>query len=525
MALLTDKTVFAATLADLDVIHIVDVSDTSSDPAGTSYKLTFAQLSAAIQSGYLNDRGDYDASVNAYPSTGGSGSGGAIQKGDIWLVDNAGILPVDIAVEIGDSVRALIDGATNSQTEWGIIQANVAFEPCAVYSTVGVPSYFPDLSTAIANVGTGGVVHLFADITEASIVMNKDMTIVCNGYKIISSILNTIASNVNIYNGEIIVDSVSAILSVNTGSVFSLNGTSLTNTTGDTMQVNGKVVEGTSFGTVTVSSTGELINHRAFTDNEVNPVITSGGTLKGCFAKSINGTTFTTDYIGIKCTAGTCDNSTGESEVGTGIKIEGDTILTNSIGKVTGSSGVYGIWQLLGSTGSINHCSAETKGSSNVIIAEFIYNSTGISETGLGLVVNVEASGCNIICSSAAVVCNAPSIVTVTNCTFIAINGIPASIVGTTDATFIGCVFHSKGNFSGSHGITTVNTATLKIRNSTIITDGSLAAIRAVHTTTAVTNVSITNTSFRATNGSRYSGDIVLDDLRTQDNSGNRNIL
>lgn len=41
---LTDKTAFAGTLVDADLIHIVDVSDTSQNPAGSSYKLTLLQL-------------------------------------------------------------------------------------------------------------------------------------------------------------------------------------------------------------------------------------------------------------------------------------------------------------------------------------------------------------------------------------------------------------------------------------------------------------------------------------------------
>lgn len=40
MAKLTDKTVYSGTLDDADVVHVVDVSDTTQDPAGSSYKLT-----------------------------------------------------------------------------------------------------------------------------------------------------------------------------------------------------------------------------------------------------------------------------------------------------------------------------------------------------------------------------------------------------------------------------------------------------------------------------------------------------
>jgi len=44
MTKLTDKTNLGAAPDDADVIHLVDVSDTSADSAGTSFKLTIANL-------------------------------------------------------------------------------------------------------------------------------------------------------------------------------------------------------------------------------------------------------------------------------------------------------------------------------------------------------------------------------------------------------------------------------------------------------------------------------------------------
>jgi hypothetical protein len=38
-----------ATLNDADLLHIVDVSDTTSDPAGTSFKVTVGQLKATFR--------------------------------------------------------------------------------------------------------------------------------------------------------------------------------------------------------------------------------------------------------------------------------------------------------------------------------------------------------------------------------------------------------------------------------------------------------------------------------------------
>jgi hypothetical protein len=77
--------------------------------------------------GLWDDRGSFDASVNAYPSTGGSGTAGAILKGDAWTVSVAGTLPTGQVVEIGDLVRALIDTPGNTQANWAITQNNIGY--------------------------------------------------------------------------------------------------------------------------------------------------------------------------------------------------------------------------------------------------------------------------------------------------------------------------------------------------------------------------------------------------------------
>ena len=55
MSFLTDETLFAGTLNDSDVIHLVDVSDTKQNAAGSSYKLTIGQLKTAIPTIYSAD--------------------------------------------------------------------------------------------------------------------------------------------------------------------------------------------------------------------------------------------------------------------------------------------------------------------------------------------------------------------------------------------------------------------------------------------------------------------------------------
>jgi len=91
-------------------------------PDGTiaGHAVNKGQLDAAVV-GLWDDRGSYDASVNSYPSGGGSGVAGAILKGDIWTVSVAGTLPTDQHVAVGYTVRALIDTPGNTQANWAIL--------------------------------------------------------------------------------------------------------------------------------------------------------------------------------------------------------------------------------------------------------------------------------------------------------------------------------------------------------------------------------------------------------------------
>ena len=85
---------------------------------------------AASVVGLLNDRGNYDASSNVFPSSGGGGSGGAIKKGDLWTVSVAGTLGGQ-AVAAGTEIRALQDAPGQATSNWyrTITQNNIGYVP------------------------------------------------------------------------------------------------------------------------------------------------------------------------------------------------------------------------------------------------------------------------------------------------------------------------------------------------------------------------------------------------------------
>lgn len=78
--------------------------------------------------GLWDDRGNYNASTNLFPATGGSGSAGAIKKGDIWTVSVIGTLG-GVAVSLGDTVRAIADTPGQTAGNWAIAEANLGYTP------------------------------------------------------------------------------------------------------------------------------------------------------------------------------------------------------------------------------------------------------------------------------------------------------------------------------------------------------------------------------------------------------------
>lgn len=76
--------------------------------------------------GLLDDRGNFDASVNLFPSAGGSGTAGAILKGDLWTISVAGNVGGHI-VTAGDILRALVDTPGQTDGNWAITENNLGY--------------------------------------------------------------------------------------------------------------------------------------------------------------------------------------------------------------------------------------------------------------------------------------------------------------------------------------------------------------------------------------------------------------
>lgn len=118
-------------------VIVTTVSGSSTDSQIPTAKAVNTLVSNAV-TGLFNDRGTYDASGGTFPSSGGSGAGGAIKKGDIWTVSVAGTLPGSQAVVPGDTVRAMVDTPGTTVANWTIAEAN---DTQATTTTMGLTKY------------------------------------------------------------------------------------------------------------------------------------------------------------------------------------------------------------------------------------------------------------------------------------------------------------------------------------------------------------------------------------------------
>lgn len=81
-----------------------------------------------LVAGLLDYRGSYDASGNTFPATGGSGTAGAILKGDSWVISVAGTLG-GTAIQAGDMIIANVDTPGQTDGNWNKLNTNISYVP------------------------------------------------------------------------------------------------------------------------------------------------------------------------------------------------------------------------------------------------------------------------------------------------------------------------------------------------------------------------------------------------------------
>lgn len=114
------------TLKDSGKTITTTISGATDDTVPTSlWVKTYAD---SLVAGLLDYRGGYNASGNVFPSSGWSWSAGAVVKGDMWVISNAGTLG-GTAVQVGDSLIANVDTPGQTAWNWNILNSNISYVP------------------------------------------------------------------------------------------------------------------------------------------------------------------------------------------------------------------------------------------------------------------------------------------------------------------------------------------------------------------------------------------------------------
>jgi hypothetical protein len=124
-----DKTWQTLNKAAVGLSNVDNTSD-ANKPVSTAQAAADAATLASANSyadglvvSMWDDRGNYDASGNTFPTTGGSGASGAVKKNDIWTISVAGTLG-GTPVAVRQFIRALVDTPGQTSTNWAIGLAN-----------------------------------------------------------------------------------------------------------------------------------------------------------------------------------------------------------------------------------------------------------------------------------------------------------------------------------------------------------------------------------------------------------------
>lgn len=163
----------------------LEASDVGADLAGAAAAAEQAAKDYAdsLVVGLWDDRGNYNASVNTFPATGGSGVAGAILKGDIWTISVGGTLGGEV-VTAGDTVRALVDTPEQVSSNWSIAETNIGYVPenstnkdtdptFAADSDVRYPSQ-KAVRTAIANAFASKIITTIASSATPTLIISGD---------------------------------------------------------------------------------------------------------------------------------------------------------------------------------------------------------------------------------------------------------------------------------------------------------------------------------------------------------------
>ena len=243
-------------IATMEAVHAVAVAVNNGVlSAANSYADT-------LVTGLLDDRGNYNpTATSAYPTAANNGSGteGAILKGDLWSISAGGTMG-GITVTIGDTVRALVDAPAQTASNWAIIQNNITY----------VPENVTNKSTD-AELGSSDTLYPTQKAVKDYVTANA-LTIANSRYQFVSDAGTTYTVP-------------ASAVTANGNTIIELSNNSLTSITVNTSTATGK----TAGDSVTISITGTYA---------AQLLVADGVTLNGTLAFSANAKIKTLIYRG-----------------------------------------------------------------------------------------------------------------------------------------------------------------------------------------------------------------------------------
>ena len=162
----------AKTVAELGLVLDTDLGSAAFTDS-SDYEVAGAAATAQSNAeGYADtlitkvwkDQGNYDVSGGtAWPTSANTIGTVAIKAGNLWVVTGAATNGTTLTggkiVSNGDTIRALIDAATNAGADWGVNEANLGYTPenqANKVTDLTVPSdtTFPSTNAVITGLGT-----------------------------------------------------------------------------------------------------------------------------------------------------------------------------------------------------------------------------------------------------------------------------------------------------------------------------------------------------------------------------------
>lgn len=218
---LTERDIFASTLSDSDLLHIVDVSDTKQSPDGSSFKLTIGQLKAAIPNIYNSNgtlsgarvvtQAGFDlsfqggnvgfgissptAKITIKDEAGGGGNLFNVLKNnnsEIFSIDNTGNTSVINIFKTESLSRFQVDG--NGIRLWGLNSTHFDFFGFGAGSTSTL--YIKNGRVGINNNNPTDTLHTIGDVKLEANNVGNDVVLYQNDRHLYFPSLDTYASDV-----------------------------------------------------------------------------------------------------------------------------------------------------------------------------------------------------------------------------------------------------------------------------------------------------------------------------------------